>query len=159
MVSNQGCLLTGNLAVRLGNLTYQSYSRNRYYTANKYITYKLLSRYPNVIMTNNLTKLILCTPISRQLWFQKNIELQNCFLFKNLQVPELNMNNLNTHRSADMYTTQISHDNTTQAYTFQWTQNHAWMNGSLVFTRIMDNGLGYAWLRILLYTASVVVPW
>lgn len=65
MVSNQGCLLTGNLAVRLGNLTYQSYSRNRYYTANKYITYKLLSGYPNVIMTNNLTKLI---------WFkEKNI--------------------------------------------------------------------------------------
>lgn len=58
MVSNQGCLLTGNLAVRLGNITYQSSSRNRYNTANKYITYKLLRGYPNVIMTNNLTKLI-----------------------------------------------------------------------------------------------------
>lgn len=75
MVSNQGCLLAGNLAVRLGNLTYQSYTRNKYYTANKYITYKLLSGYSNVIMTNNF----------------------KCFLLKNLQVPELNMNSLNTH--------------------------------------------------------------
>lgn len=29
MVSNQGCLLAGNLAVRLENLTYQSYSHNK----------------------------------------------------------------------------------------------------------------------------------
>lgn len=53
MVSNQGCLLAGNLAVRLENLTYQSYSRNKYYTVNKYIKCKLLSGYPNVMMTNN----------------------------------------------------------------------------------------------------------